>query len=58
MGIGAGYNQRDLVRWLAQDFEKLQNEMNKLMASSNEFARLLTALPELNENYEAVSEAR
>ena len=58
MGIGAGYNKLDLVRWSAQDFEKLQNEMNELMASSNEFARLLTALSELNENYEAVSEAR
>ena len=58
MGIGAGYNQRDLVRWSAQDFEKLQNEINELMASSNEFARLLTALSQLNENYEAVSEAR
>ena len=58
MGIGAGYNQLNLVRWSAQDFEKLQNEMNELMASSNEFARLLTALSELNENYEAVSEAR
>jgi hypothetical protein len=51
MGIGAGYNKLDLVRWSAQDFEKLQNEMN-------EFARLLTALSQLNENYEAVSEAR
>jgi hypothetical protein len=58
MGIGAGYNQLDLVRWSAQDFEKLQNEMNELMASSDEFARLLTTLTELNENYEAVSEAR
>ena len=28
MGIGAGYNKLDLVRWSAQDFEKLQNEMN------------------------------
>ena len=58
MGIGAGYNKLDLVRWSAQDFEKLQNEMNELMASSNEFARLLTALVELTENYETQRKAR
>jgi hypothetical protein len=50
MGIRAGYNQLDLVRWSAQDFENLQNEMLALMASSNEFARQLAILVELTEN--------
>ena len=52
MGIRAGYNQLDLVRRSAQDFENLQNEMLALMASSNEFARQLATLVELTENYE------
>ena len=52
MGIGAGYNQRDLVGWSAQDFENLQNEMLALIASSNDFARQLATLVELTENYE------
>ena len=52
MGIGAGYNQRDLVGWSAQDFENLQNEMLALMASNKEFARYLATLVELTENYE------
>ena len=34
MGIGAGFNQRDLVGWSAQDFENLQNEMLALMAAT------------------------
>jgi hypothetical protein len=52
MGIGAGYNQLDLVGWSAQDFENLQNEMLALIAYSNEFARHLATLVELTENYE------
>ena len=62
MGIGAGYNQRDLVRWSAQDFENLQNEMLALMAANKEFARYLADLVDLTENYEthykAIFEAR
>ncbi|MGY8785793.1 MAG: hypothetical protein ACKVIB_10365 [Pseudomonadales bacterium] len=52
MGIGAGYNQLDLVGWSAQDFENLQNEMLALIASSNDFSRQLATLVELTENYE------
>ena len=58
MGIRAGYNQLDLVRWSAQDFENLQNEMLALIASSNEFARQLATLVELTENYETQRKAR
>ena len=62
MGIGAGYNQRDLVGWSAQDFENLQNEMLALMALNKEFARYLADLVDLTENYEthykAIFEAR
>ena len=62
MGIRAGYNQLDLVRRSAQDFENLQNEMLALMASNKEFARYLADLVDLTENYEthykAIFEAR
>jgi hypothetical protein len=58
MGIGVGFNQLDLVRWSAHDFEKLQNEMLALIASSNEFARQLATLVELTENYETQRKAR
>ena len=52
-GIGTGYNQRDLVEWSAQDYEKLQNEMLELMAANEEFARNLADLADLSENYES-----
>jgi len=52
MGIGAGYNQLDLVGWSAQGFENLQNEILALMATNKEFARHLTDLVDLTENYE------
>ena len=58
MGIGAGYNQLDLVGWSAQDFENLQNEMLALIASSNDFSRQLATLVELTENYETQHKAR
>lgn len=53
MGIGVGYNQRDLVGLSAQDFENLQNEMLALMTSNEEFARHLADLVDFTENYEA-----
>ena len=55
MGIGVGCNQLYLVWWSEQDFGKLQNMMNALLAPSIEFIRLLIALVELNENYRAIS---
>lgn len=58
MGIGVGCNQLYLVWWSEQDFGKLQNVMNALLAPSIEFVRLLIALVELNENYRAISGTR
>jgi hypothetical protein len=52
-GIGVGLTQRDLVGLLAQDFEKLQNEMLSLMLTNKEFAEALADLADLSENYEA-----
>ena len=52
-GIGVGFTQRDLVGLLAQDFEKLQNEMLSLMLTNKEFAEALADLADLSENYEA-----
>ena len=56
-GIGVWFDQYDLVRWSAQDFEKLQNEMLALMASNKEFAENVADLVDLTENYEAHREA-
>ena len=56
-GIGVWFDQYDLVRWSAQDFEKLQNEMLALMTSNKEFAEKVADLGYLTENYEAHREA-
>ena len=63
MGIGAGFSQRDLVGWSAQDFDK-STERNA-RADGRETRSLpatLADLVDLTENYEthykAIFEAR
>jgi hypothetical protein len=52
-GIGVGFTQGDLAGMLAQDFEKLQNEMLTLMLTNKEFAEALADLADLAENHDA-----
>jgi len=52
-GIGVGFTQGDLAGMLAQEFEKLQNEMLTLMLTNKEFAEALADLADLAENHDS-----
>ena len=52
-GIGVGFTQGDLAGLLAQEFEKLQNEMLTMMLTNKEFAEALADLADLAENYDS-----